>query len=79
MSLCTRFKTKLAPFLIIPFISGALAAATWLMMNGLGFQIQMMQLATAGVFLVCGGLLTFYVVRCINRNYCAPQQPAEYA
>jgi hypothetical protein len=75
MSLCTRFKTKFAPFLIIPFISGALAAATWLMMNGLGFRTEVMQIATAGVFLGIGALLTFYVVRCINRTYCN-NQPA---
>lgn len=76
MSLCQRFKSKFAPFLMVPFISGAVAAATWLMMNGLGFQAELMQYATAGVFVLFSGLLTFYVLRCINRSYCGSNQPA---
>ncbi len=69
MRLCKYFG-RYAPYLLIPFFATAIAFLSWITMTVAGVSPDVAELITILVFLICGSVTAFYIIRCMSRGGC---------
>ena len=73
MRLCARFKKHFTPFLLAPFLSLPIAAATWFVTAAAGVSPLYGQIATVSAFVIFAGIVMLYVNHCLSRYPCNNQ------
>lgn len=68
MSLCSRFSSRYAPYLLIPFFAGIITFLTWITLSVAGAAAPVVELTSILVFLGIAAMLAVYLVRCQNRS-----------